>query len=193
MVNVPLFYGVLYIPGGCLGFLTCQLVQDFWTINSSTIQASEIQPPPKLLRISTGGWTWHAVDQWTRSIHLSNENRNPGCLGGIRDSSHIGIIISHDKDPYKPTSFFMESNKGLFRGSPVGQTSKKIWGHNCWRMAFGQRIPGWFWLVPSRICSWDRRIPTDHRFCKLPVIRRYPGLYGSVWVGSISVGDFLDW
>ena len=51
-------------------------------------------------------------------------NKNPGWLGYIGDEIlpnyiyiYIGIILSHYKDPYKPTSI-MESNKVFFRGSP---------------------------------------------------------------------------
>ena len=43
-------------------------------------------------------------------------NKNPGWLGYIGDEilpNYIGIIISHHKDPYKPTSI-MESNKFFF-------------------------------------------------------------------------------
>ena len=43
--------------------------------------------------------------------------KKPGWLGYIVDSNYIGIIVSHYKDPYKPTST-MESNKVFFRGSP---------------------------------------------------------------------------
>ena len=52
---------------------------------------------------------------------LSNEKRAPDWLGYIGDEilpRFIGIIINHDKDPYKPTNI-MESNKGFFRGSTV--------------------------------------------------------------------------
>ena len=47
--------------------------------------------------------------------YMSNEQRVPGCLDYIGDEhlpSYMGIIMNHDKDPYKPTSI-MES-KGVF-------------------------------------------------------------------------------
>ena len=50
------------------------------------------------------------------TTQLSNE-KNPGWLGYIGNMlpRYMGVIISHCKDPYKPTSI-MESKKGFLRG-----------------------------------------------------------------------------
>ena len=49
------------------------------------------------------------VDSATRFTSTQVESQKP---------SYVWIIISHNKDPYKPTSI-MVSNKGFFRGSII--------------------------------------------------------------------------
>ena len=49
------------------------------------------------------------------NLHLSSV-QNPGWLGYIRDEklpSYIGIILSHYKDPYQPTSISWNVNRVL--------------------------------------------------------------------------------
>ena len=53
-------------------------------------------------------------------MHLSNENRAPGCLGYSRVKYYpviyVRMIKTHDQNPYK-TASTMESKMAIFRGS----------------------------------------------------------------------------